>query len=106
MASCSRRLEGDVKELRWSLAVLQLISDDAERQGLYTRHRLVTVGAVAHDAGQAWHFGEPPSVIFTLQFHGERHGRTVTLVLRPNNPALDLVASDIASPRAFGLTPG
>jgi len=52
--------------------------DDPESQGLNARNGLVSILAVAQDAGQRWHFGNPPAVVFTFKLDGEGHAGTVT----------------------------
>lgn len=73
MASCSSGLKGHVQELGWGFSVFQAFGDHAKRQGLYARHRFVAVGAITHDAGEGWYFGEPPTIVFALKLDGKGH---------------------------------
>ena len=77
MASCSSGLKRDVQELGWGFSVFQAFCDHAKRQRLYARHGFIAVDAIAHDAGQGWHFGKPPAVIFALKLDGKGHAGTV-----------------------------
>ena len=58
--------------------MFEALSDHSKGDGLYPCNGLITVGAVAHDAGKARDFGEPPSIIFTLKFDRKSHAGTVT----------------------------
>jgi len=70
-------LKGNVQKFGWGFSVFQSLSDDAKRQRLYTRHGFIAVCAVAHDARQSWHFGQPPAIGFALKLDGKGHARTV-----------------------------
>jgi hypothetical protein len=70
-------LKGNVQKLGWGFSVFQAFGDHTKRQRLYTRHRFIAVGAVAHDAWQSWHFGQPPAIGFALKLDGKGHARTV-----------------------------
>ena len=65
------------KELGRGFSVFQAFGDHTKRHGLATCDGFFAVGAVAHHAGQGWHFGEPPAVVFALQLDGKGHARTV-----------------------------
>jgi hypothetical protein len=84
MASGSRGVERDVEEFRRRLAMFEAFGDDAEGEGLNTGHGVVAVAAVAQDARQGRHFGQPPPVLFALEFDGERHAPNVPFGQQPN----------------------
>lgn len=73
MASCSRRVEGNVQKLGRGFSMLKTLGDYPQRQCLHARDGLVPVLAVAHDAGQRRYLGEPPAVIFAGDFNRECH---------------------------------
>ena len=77
MASCSSGLKRHVQKLGGGLSVFEALGNHAESERLHTRDSLITVGTVAHDAGQCWYFGQPPAIIFTLKLDGKGHPCTV-----------------------------
>jgi hypothetical protein len=79
MANRSSGLKGNVEEFRRSLTMFETIGYDAQCQSLHTSNRLIAVPAVAHDAVQHRHFGDPPSVGFEFEFDGELHEPNVAL---------------------------
>ena len=58
--------------------MFEALGNHSQRKGLHTRHGLITVGAITHNAGQERHFGQPSPVVFTFKFNRKRHARTVT----------------------------
>lgn len=78
MTSGSSGLEGDVHEFRWGFSVLEALCDDAKGESLHARDGFVAVRAVAHDAGQRRHFGEPAAIVFAIELNRKRHAGTVT----------------------------
>ena len=58
--------------------MFEAFSNDAEGQGLNARDGFIPVGAVAHDAGQRRHFGQPPAVVLAFQLDRKSHAGTVT----------------------------
>ena len=48
--------------------MLQAFGDNAKCERLHARDRLVAVRAVAQHARQSGDFGQPPTVIFSLEF--------------------------------------
>ena len=58
--------------------MFEAFGNHAESQGLNSRDSFIAVGTVAHDAGQRWHFGQPPAVILALKLDRKGHLGTVT----------------------------
>ena len=66
-------MEGDVEKLGRGFPVLKAFGDHAQSKRLDARDSLISVLAIRHDARQGWYLGEPPTVIFLLDFNRERH---------------------------------
>jgi hypothetical protein len=77
MASCSRRLESDVEELRGSFAVLETLRDDSQSQCLDDRNSFIPVPAIAEHPREPSHLGDPATVFFAFQLDREGHTRNV-----------------------------
>ena len=78
-ARCSRCME-KVGDLRDRFSVLKTISEHAEREHLISRERVLSARAVCHHTGKGDDFGDPPPVVFTLDFHHEfSSGHTVNV---------------------------
>ena len=58
--------------------MFEAFGDDSERERLNSRDGFVAVRAIAHDAGQAWYFGEPTTVVFAIELNRKCHAGTVT----------------------------
>ncbi len=58
---------GSVQELRGCFGVFEPLSNDAQRQRLHARDRLVAGRAIAHHAGEVGHFGNPAAVVLTFE---------------------------------------
>jgi hypothetical protein len=67
------RLKGDVHEFGRGFSMFEPLGNDSEGESLDTGHGFVTVGTVAHDAGQARHFGQPATVGFAFNLNRENH---------------------------------
>lgn len=65
--------------------MFKAFGDDAKGEGLDTRDGLITVGAVAHDPGQGWNLGQPPTIILSLKLDGKDHACTVASGQQSNN---------------------
>lgn len=76
-ASCSSGLKGHVQKFGWGFSVFEAFGNHSKRQRLDASHCFVAVGAIAHDSGQRWYFGQPPAVLFALKLDGKRHPCTV-----------------------------
>ena len=50
--------------------MFEAFGNHAEGEGLHTRDGLITVGTVAHDAGERGDFGQPPAIVFALELDG------------------------------------
>jgi hypothetical protein len=83
-ASGSRGVERDVEEFSRRLAMFEAFCDDAEGEGLNAGHGIIAVAAVAQDARQGGHLGQPAPVLFALEFDGERHAPNVPFGQQPN----------------------
>ena len=57
--------------------MFEAFSDDAESQGLDSRHGFITIRAVAHDAGQGRNLGQPPAVVLSLKLDRKSHAGTL-----------------------------
>jgi hypothetical protein len=55
-ASYSSGLECDVEEFGGGFSVLEAVGNHPEREGLHAGDSFITVGAVAQNAGESWHF--------------------------------------------------
>jgi hypothetical protein len=66
MASCSSGAKRHVQEFGRSLTMFEAFGDHAKCKSWHAGHGLVTVNAVAHDASQPRHFGQPAAVVFAL----------------------------------------
>lgn len=53
--------------------MLEAVSDDAEGQGLYPRDGVIAILAVALNARQGRHFGQPAAISFAFELDGEGH---------------------------------
>lgn len=83
-ASGSRGVERDVEKFSWCLTMFEAFCDDAEGEGLNASHGIIAVAAVAQDARQGRHFGQPAPVLLALEFDGERHAPNVPFSQQPN----------------------
>lgn len=93
LARSSRGCKRDVEELRWCLALLELLGQHAQCQSLHPRHGLIAVSAVAHDTRKGRHLGKPTAVALLLEFDGEGHERNVPSDLLPRDNRLPPVAA-------------
>ncbi len=101
MASCSSGLKRHVQKLGGGLSMFEAFGNHAEGERLHTRDSLITVGAVAHDAGERGYFSHPPAIVFALKLDGKGHPRTVAsgpAVQQPNG-AVAPRSRAIMSPR-------
>lgn len=57
--------------------MLEAFSEDAKGQRLNLSDGFIAVLAVAQDAGQSRHAGQPAAVVFTFQLDRESHAGTV-----------------------------
>jgi hypothetical protein len=71
---------------RWrALAVFKMVRDDAQRQSLSFRQRLVSSGLVGECARKLDDLSEPVAVVLLLDLHSQRlFGRAPSLGTRPN----------------------
>lgn len=60
-------MERNIQELGGSFSVFEAFSNHAEGKGLNSRDSFIAVRAVAHDAGQGGHFGQPPAIVLTFE---------------------------------------
>lgn len=67
------RGEGDARQIRRGLAVLESVSDDTEGEGLRVRQCLVAQGSVREYSGQLGDFREPAAVRFLFYLDSENH---------------------------------
>jgi DNA-3-methyladenine glycosylase I len=78
--------------------VLKALGDNAQGQRLHACDGLVSVLAVAHHAGQGGHFGEPPAIVFALDFYRERHVGNVPFC-RLRNKAMNPTSTQMQTSR-------
>jgi hypothetical protein len=90
MTRSSRGLERDVEKLGRRLPVLEAFSDHAKGERLNSGYGLIAVSAVAHDARQIGHLGEPAAVGLRFQLNREGHDGTVP----PRPAAQQALAAD------------
>jgi len=57
--------------------MFEAFGNHAKRQRLHAGDSFITVGAVAHDAGQGWHLGKPATVVFAFDLNRKNHVDTV-----------------------------
>ena len=57
--------------------MLKALRDHSQSQRLDAGDCLLPVLAISHHAGQRWDFGQPTAVVFSLDFHSERHRRNL-----------------------------
>jgi len=81
-ARWSRGLEGDVEQIGSSLAVFKPLGDNPQGEGLYPCLGLGPACPVGKNTRQLRDFGDPPTVLFLLEFDSE------TQVLPPDRPIL------------------
>jgi len=74
---CSRCAEGDIQKLRTSLAMLEALRYNPKRKGLHPSLRFILSRAVGEYARQVGDLGDPATVLFSLEFHLERHAASV-----------------------------
>jgi hypothetical protein len=53
--------------------MFEAFGDHAKRQSLHAGNGLVTVNAVAHDANQRRHFGQPAAIVLALDLDRKNH---------------------------------
>lgn len=61
--------------------MLKTLSDYAQGERLDARDSFRSILTIGHDARQGWYLGEPPAVLFLLDFNRERHGGNVPFAL-------------------------
>ena len=83
MAKRSRRLEGNVHELGWSLAVFKALGNHSKSERLDTRYGLITIGTVAHHTCEIRDLGKPSAVILAFEFNRKGHVATVAFARLP-----------------------
>ena len=59
--------------------MLKAFCDHAKGQSLHARDRFVSIGAVAHHAGQCRHLRQPPTIVFAFELDGEHHRHHCTI---------------------------
>ena len=59
--------------------MLEAVSNNTERQSLYSGLRLRRSSSIGEDSGQLGHLGKPPPVLFSLDVNSELH----VPILRP-----------------------
>lgn len=94
--SSSSGLEANVHEFGRRFAVFKAFGNHAQGKGLDAGNGLVTICAIAHDAGERGYFSNPASICFALEFDRESHpgnvpsGQLSNKRLHPTAAARDL----------------
>ena len=65
--------EGNADEVGTGLAVLEAIGEDAEGERLSVGNRFVARCPVGEDALEVGHLGDPPAILFPVDFESEMH---------------------------------
>ena len=76
-ASCSRRLERDVEELRGRFPLLETFGNNAERKSLDAGYGFITILPIAQHPGQSGNLGDPTTILFAFKLDREGHETNV-----------------------------
>src|SRR5688572_20602417 len=66
--------EGNADEIGTGFPMLEAIGEDSKGEGLGVSDRLIARCAIGENALEVGDLGDPPTVVFAINFEGEMHG--------------------------------